>query len=349
MSDAYLTCRGVVKRFGSTEAVHGAELEVIRGDIMALLGPSGCGKTTLLRLIAGFEAPDAGEIVLDGHMLAGPGVFVPPEKRRVALVFQDFALFPHMNVGANVAFGLPRGSDRKSRVAELLTLVGLEGLDSRLPHQLSGGQQQRVALARALASEPALILLDEPFSNLDPSIRARVRDEVRELIHKIGITAVFVTHDQEEALSVAEQVAVMMAGRVMQVGTPTEIYTLPVSKAVGEFVGNANFLRGEVHDAMANFELGRIPVAAGFTGAAEIMVRAESLGVSETGGAPGEIVAVDYFGHDQMIEVRLESGTVVRIRLLAAAQMPLGQHVGVVVKGDVFAFPLTLRPGTTEA
>jgi iron(III) transport system ATP-binding protein len=345
----FLACSGVVKRFGTTEAVNHADLEVTRGEIMALLGPSGCGKTTLLRLIAGFESPDAGEIVLDGRVLAGPGVFVPPEKRRVAMVFQDFALFPHMNVGANVAFGLPKGADRKQRVTELLALVGLEALERRLPHQLSGGQQQRVALARALASEPALILLDEPFSNLDPSIRARVRDEVRELIHQIGITAVFVTHDQEEALSVAEQVAVMMAGRVMQVGTPTEIYTQPVSRDVGEFVGNANFLQGQVIESMVDCELGRIPVDASFTGAADVMVRAESIGISETAGTPGEVVAVDYFGHDQMVDVRLETGTIVQIRLLAARQMPIGQQVGVFVKGEVFAFPARLRAGTTEA
>jgi iron(III) transport system ATP-binding protein len=349
VSEAFLTCRDVIKRFGTTEAVNGADLEVTRGEIMALLGPSGCGKTTLLRLIAGFEAPDAGEIVLDGRTLAGPGVFVPPEKRRVAMVFQDFALFPHMNVGANIAFGLPRGVDKKQRVGELLSLVGLERMESRLPHQLSGGQQQRVALARALAAEPALILLDEPFSNLDPSIRARVRDEVRDLIHEIGITAVFVTHDQEEALSVAEQVAVMMSGRVLQAGTPTGIYTQPVSRDVGEFVGNANFLKGSVRDSVADFELGRMPVDATFTGAADIMIRAESIGISETEGAPGEVVAVNYFGHDQMVDVKLESGTIVQIRLLAAPQMPIGQRVGVFVKGEVFAFPARLRTGTTEA
>jgi iron(III) transport system ATP-binding protein len=316
---------------------------------MALLGPSGCGKTTLLRLIAGFEAPDAGKIILDGRVLAGPGVFVPPERRRVAMVFQDFALFPHMNVGANIAFGLPKGADKKQRIAELLDLVGLAGLQSRFPHQLSGGQQQRVALARALASEPALILLDEPFSNLDPSIRARVRDEVRELIHKIGITAVFVTHDQEEALSVAEQVAVMMAGEVLQVGTPSEIYTQPASRDVGEFVGNANFLRGQAHDSVVECELGTLPVSADFSGPADVMVRAENIGLTEDGGAPGEVVAVDYFGHDQMIDVKLESGTIVQIRLLATPQLPIGQRVDVYVKGDVFAFPARVRSGTTEA
>jgi len=294
-----------------------------------------------LRLIAGFETPDAGEIELEGRLLNAKGTFVPPERRKVAMVFQDFALFPHLNVSANIAFGLPKGADKRKRVDELLTLVGLRGMESRLPHELSGGQQQRVALARALAAEPALILLDEPFSNLDPSIRARVREEVKQLIHSIGITAVFVTHDQEEALSVAEEVAVMMEGRVLQTGTPTDIYMRPLSRAVGEFVGNANFLRGDVKDSVVECELGRLKVAASFEGRADVMIRAESLTVSEEGGTPGEVVNVEYFGHDQMVEVRLESGTLLHIRLLAVPQLPLGQHVGVVVKGDVFAFPST--------
>jgi iron(III) transport system ATP-binding protein len=337
---AFLSCRDLVKRFGITEAVSGADLDVEQGHVLALLGPSGCGKTTLLRLIAGFETPDAGEIELEGRLLNAKGTFVPPERRKVAMVFQDFALFPHLNVSANVAFGLPKGADKRKRVDELLTLVGLRGLEARLPHELSGGQQQRVALARALAPEPALILLDEPFSNLDPSIRARVREEVKQLIHSIGITAVFVTHDQEEALSVAEDVAVMMEGRVVQSGTPTEIYTRPASKAVGGFVGNANFLRGEVTDSIVECELGRLKVDAAFEGLADVMIRAESLGVSEEGGTPGEVVNVEYFGHDQMVEVRLASGTLLQIRLLAAPQLPLGQSVGVVVKGDVFAFPI---------
>jgi iron(III) transport system ATP-binding protein len=225
MSETFLTCRGLYKRFGTTNAVDGVDLNVADGHLLSLVGPSGCGKTTLLRLIAGFETPDAGEIELDGRRLCGPGTFVPPEKRKISLVFQDFALFPHMNVAANISFGLPKEADKKRRVGELLDLVGLQGLESRMPHQLSGGQQQRVALARALAAEPKLILLDEPFSNLDPSVRARVRGEVKQLLQTVGITAIFVTHDQEEALSLAEQVGVMIDGHILQVGTPTEVYT----------------------------------------------------------------------------------------------------------------------------
>ena len=335
----FLSCRGVVKRFGKTTAVAGADLGVTYGEVLALLGPSGCGKTTLLRLIAGFEDPDEGEIELNGRLLSGPGAFVPPDRRHVSLVFQDFALFPHMDAGANVAFGLPGGADRKQRAADLLRLVNLEGYERRMPHELSGGQQQRVALARALAAQPSLILLDEPFSNLDPSIRARVRAEVKQLIHSIGITAVIVTHDQEEALSVADKVAVMIDGKVLQTGTPAEVYSRPVSRAVGEFVGNANFLAGRVEDAVAESELGRLPVTAGFSGPAELMVRAEGLDVSEAEGVPGEVTGVQYYGHDQMVTVRLLSGSSLSIRLLATPRLTLGQRVGVVVRGEVFAFP----------
>ena len=334
-----LRCRELTKSFGWTKALDGFALELQRGQVLALLGPSGCGKTTALRVIAGLEMADAGTIEIGGTLVAGPSVHLPPEKRRVGLVFQDFALFPHLNVAANVAFGLPKGANKRRRVSELLALVGLEGLESRMPHQLSGGQQQRVALARALAAEPALILLDEPFSNLDPSIRARVRSEVKQLIHTIGITAIFVTHDQEEALSLAEQVAVMIDGRILQIGTPTDVYTKPATRAVGEFVGNANFLEGEVSDSRLQFELGNVPVNAGFEGRSDVMIRAESLTISEQGGAQAEVVGVEYYGHDQMVMVRLDSGQILRVRLLAAPQMALGQRVGVLVKGEVFAFP----------
>jgi iron(III) transport system ATP-binding protein len=328
----------VVKRFGTVAAVNGVDLDVQRGQMLALLGPSGCGKTTLLRLIAGFEAPDAGDITLDGRRLNGDGAFVPPEKRRVAMVFQDFALFPHMNVAANIGFGLPKGADRRRRVAELLALVGLEGVETRLPHQLSGGQQQRVALARALASEPALILLDEPFSNLDPAIRARVRSEVRHLIHTVGVTAVFVTHDQEEAMSTAERVAVMIDGRVLQAGTPDEVYAQPVSPVVGEFVGNANFIPVEARGGRVECELGQLGAAADFCGPAEVMIRPEFLTITEE-GTPAMVVGVEYFGHDHVVAVRLPSGALLRVRRLATSRVSSGQRVAVAVTGPVVVFP----------
>jgi len=340
-----LSCRDVSRHFGSVRAVDGLSFDLERGKVLALLGPSGCGKTTALRMIAGFEEPTAGTIAIDGRIVTGPGVHVPPEKRKVGMVFQDFALFPHMQVGANVAYGLPRGTDKKKRTAELLDLVGLTGLEARMPHQLSGGQQQRVALARALAAEPRLILLDEPFSNLDPSIRAHVRGEVKQLIRSIGITAVFVTHDQEEALSLAEEVGVMIAGRLLQIGSPAAIYSEPASREVAEFVGGGNLLPGEVSNGVATCELGRFPVIAAFSGPAEIMLRAEALtlteGISggETAGVAATVEAVEYFGHDQVITVRTGSGAQLKIRVLAAPRVQQGERVGVAIAGSGIAFP----------
>ncbi len=339
MTNEFLSCRGISKRFGQTRAVDGADLAVEQGQIFALLGPSGCGKTTLLRLIGGFETSDTGEIELDGRLLVSPSQFVPPEKRKVAVVFQDFALFPHMNVMKNIAFGLPRGADHRGRVAELLELVGLEELGQRMPHELSGGQQQRVALARALAAEPTLILLDEPFSNLDPSIRQRVRSEVKQLIQSIGITAIFVTHDQEEALSLAEGVAVMMEGRIVQTGSPAEIYTHPVSRAVAEFIGDANFLPGEVADGLVRCELGQLRVQANFEGKADVMIRAEEISLSADHGAVSEVVGVEYYGHDQMATVRAPSGRLLKIRLPAGREATPGERVTIAVQGEVLAFP----------
>ncbi len=338
MSQPILVCRDLVKRFGDTTALRGANLEVTEGSLTALLGPSGCGKTTLLRLIAGFETPNGGEIELRGQTISSVAKNLPPEKRRVAMVFQDFALFPHLDVAANVAFGLPKGADKKTRVRELLSLVQLEGLEARMPHQLSGGQQQRVALARALAPEPDLILMDEPFSNLDPSIREQVRDEVRHLLKSIGITAIIVTHDQEEALSLAGQVAVMIDGQVLQVGTPAEVYGQPINRSVGEFVGDANLLPGSIHDSHVECVLGRFPVSGGVDGPTEVMFRAEALEIAEAGGVPGEVVDLDYYGHDQMVTVRLQSGETLRVRLLAVTGFEIGQQVGVTARSQPLVF-----------
>jgi iron(III) transport system ATP-binding protein len=340
VTQPFLQCRNLAKRFGDVAAVNGVDFEVDEGSLTALLGPSGCGKTTLLRLIAGFETPDAGEIVLRGASIASPARSVPPEKRRVALVFQDFALFPHLDVASNVAFALEKGADKAARVAELLALVRLDGVGGRMPHELSGGQQQRVALARALASNPDLILMDEPFSNLDPSVREEVRGEVRQLLRKVGITAVIVTHDQEEALSLAGEVAVMIDGRILQAGTPAEVYGHPRSRAVGEFVGAANVLPGTARDSKVKCILGSF-AAPEVSGNVDVMFRAESLAISEDGGAPGEVVDVDYYGHDQMVAVQLQTGEVLRLRLLARPAFEIGQPVGVTATGEPFVFPRT--------
>ncbi len=339
MSESFVSCRRVCKRFGSVRAVDDVHFGLERGNLLALLGPSGCGKTTLLRIIAGFENPDDGEIAVAGRVLNSPSCFIRPEKRRVGMVFQDFALFPHLDVGSNIAFGLPKGIDRKARVSQLLQLVGLERLETRMPHELSGGQQQRVSLARALAADPDLLLLDEPFSNLDPSTRYRVRAEVKQLIQSVGITAIFVTHDQEEALSLAERVGIMISGRLLQIGTPAEIYARPVSREIGEFVGGANFLAGHVRGSIVECEMGRLLTEAAFEGPADVMIRAEDIVLSDE-GIEAIIQSIEYFGHDQMLTVRLLSGLIVRVRLSATLHVNGGQRVHLAVAREVVVFPV---------
>jgi len=242
LSEPFLRCRGLTKRFGETLAVDGVDLDVEQGHTYALLGPSGCGKTTLLRMIAGFEHADSGSVELGGRTLSSGSVYLPAERRRIGMVFQDYALFPHLTVEANVMFGITEKTDKRVRASEVLEVVGLGGLGGRMPHELSGGQQQRVALARSLAVRPELVLLDEPFSNLDPAMRVKVRTEVRQIIEWLGITALFVTHDQEEALSIGDRVAVMKAGRIQQVATPGELLRAPASEFVARFLGYQNLL-----------------------------------------------------------------------------------------------------------
>jgi iron(III) transport system ATP-binding protein len=276
---AALRTLSVTRRFGDVIAVDAVDLEVRQGEFMGVLGPSGCGKTTLLRLIAGFEHPDAGGIEIDGRAVAGPRLNVPPERRRVGRVFQESALFPHLDVGGNIGFGLERRG-RAARVDQLVALVGLAGLQRRMPHELSGGQQQRVALARALAPDPALILLDEPFSNLDATLRTQLRGEVREILRAAGATAVFVTHDQAEALEVSDRVAVMRAGRIEQISTPDELYLRPANRFVAGFVGEANLLPGQVRHGEVITAVGRFRAPAGTLadGArAEVLLRPEQL------------------------------------------------------------------------
>ena len=339
-ASAFLDVRAVTRRFGPVVAVDGADLSVEQGHTLALLGPSGCGKTTLLRIIAGFESADAGSVELDGRVLTARSAFVPPEKRRVGLVFQDFALFPHMDVGSNVAFGMPAGIDKRERTEHMLSLVGLAGLARRMPHELSGGQRQRVALARTLAAEPKLVLMDEPFSNLDPGMRARVRAEVRKLVESLGMTTVFVTHDQEEALSIAGRVAVMLNGRIVQAGAPADVYRLPASRAVAEFLGDANIIDGVAREGRIDCELGAVPApsASEHAGAVQVMIRPEDLAVDDA-GRPAAVIESEYYGHDQMITVRLASGTVLRIRDLPGRRLEAGDAVGVTLRGDVVILP----------
>lgn len=337
-----LRCEGLVKRFGTTLAVDEVDLEVPRGSLTALLGPSGCGKTTVLRLVAGLLEPDAGRITIDGRTVTAPGVAVPPERRQVGMVFQDYALFPHLSVARNVAYGLrslPR-AERRERVDEALRLVGMGDLGHRLPTALSGGQQQRVALARALAPRPDLVLLDEPFSNLDAALRASVREEVRAILHAAEQTAVFVTHDQEEALSLADQVVVMRDGRVHQVADPQTLYTRPATRFVAGFVGEADLLDGRrAGRYLVDTPIGRLATAQPLEHEqVTVVVRPESLVLRPDPDGCAEVATIAYFGHDQLVEVTVDGGHRLRARRGPRLDLERGMRVRLQVDGPVIAF-----------
>lgn len=335
-----VVCRGLRRSYGPVAAVDDLDLDVRRGELLAVLGPSGCGKTTLLRLVAGFERPDAGSITVEGTLVAGPGTFLPPERRRVGIVVQDHALFPHLTVAGNVAYGLPRGGGRHDRVVEVLAIVGLDGLGARYPAELSGGQQQRVAIARALAPGPGVVLLDEPFANLDATLRARIRFEVRAILKAAGATAVLVTHDQEEALSLADRVAVVDQGRVVQVGPPDEVYRRPASPFVARFVGDADLLPGTSDGTALTTPLGRLGVDGPNppAGPALAVVRPESVRLSADPDGPATVSLVTYYGHDQLVEVALDGGTVLRARLGAERLFSTGERVRAELDGPVIAY-----------
>jgi iron(III) transport system ATP-binding protein len=309
--------------------VQQVDLDLGRGELVAVLGPSGCGKTTLLRLIAGFESPDAGSIAVGGRELAGPGTFVPPESRRIGIVFQDYALFPHLSVEANVAFGLSRREreERERITRTTLELVGLQHKAGNHPHELSGGERQRVALARALAPAPELILLDEPFSSLDATLRAGLRREVELILRDAGATALLVTHDQEEALSLADRLAVMREGRIVQVGAPQEVYGRPANRWTAGFVGEVNVLSGMARGSGVETELGVFDVGAPASGAVHVAVRPEQLLLRADAGGNAEIVAREFRGHDVLYRLRHEGGRTVLVQLPSLELHEVGARV----------------------
>ena len=346
---APLTLAGISKRYGDLFAVDGLDLEVAPGSICALLGPSGCGKTTTLRLIAGLERPEAGRIALGGRDLNANGSFVPPERRRIGMVFQDYALFPHLDVAGNVGYGLGRSPNR-ARIAEVLELVGLTSEAERSVHELSGGQQQRVALARALAPTPELVLLDEPFSNLDAGLRERLRSEVRQILHDAGVTALFVTHDQAEALSIAETVAVMNEGRLEQVGTPEEIYSRPSSRWVAGFLGEIEVVPGDAAAGRVECELGSLPAEREASGPVDVLVRPESVAIGLAGppdAVEAEVVGRRFYGHDQVVRLRLPSGMVIRSRRFGFPAWHEGDRVRVWIEGPSDVLPRASRGSRT--
>jgi iron(III) transport system ATP-binding protein len=366
-----LAVTGLHKAFGSHPVLTGVDLDVGAGSFTAILGPSGSGKTTLLRLLAGFDQADAGAISIGDRLVDGPGTHVPPERRQIGYVPQEGALFPHLTITANVGFGL-RGRDRRGpRVAELLESVGLAGLGGRYPHQLSGGQQQRVALARALAIRPEVVLLDEPFASLDAHMRASVRADVQQICKAAGTTAILVTHDQDEALSMADSVAVLRDGKIVQYAGPQELYMRPADPELARFVGDANLLDGLLTDVSAETRpagpvtgavagdraaaaiLGRLPVepaaAAGLVpGPVTVLIRPEQLEIAASGAAAdqpgclaGRVVACEYYGHDAVVRIQPDgnaAGQQIIVRTTGGPQLPPGCAVSVRARGAVLAW-----------
>ncbi|MGI9578757.1 MAG: ABC transporter ATP-binding protein [Microthrixaceae bacterium] len=358
-----LEVRALEADYGAEPVLRGVDLDVAEGEVVALLGPSGCGKTTLLRAIAGFVRPTVGTVRLDGRLVAGPGAWIAPEQRNVGLVPQEGALFPHLDVAGNVGFGLA-GVNRRARserVEECLELVGLAGSQKRRPGELSGGQQQRVALARAMAPEPAVVLLDEPFSALDASLRQQVREDVRGVLHAAGATAILVTHDQEEALSFAARVAVMRDGRLAQVADPVTLYRHPADLGVAEFVGESVRIVGTMGPGGVETALGvltfepppqpfdTLEPAVGDTVA--VALRPEQVEITSPGktGVDATVVSSTYFGHDALVRLSVHgvsvqgvsgqgTSTEVLSRIHRARLPEVGSTVGVRVDGAVPAF-----------
>lgn len=328
---------GICKRYGDFAAVDHLSLDVHKGELVCLLGPSGCGKTTTLRIIAGFDLPTSGTIMISGQEVSQ----LPPYQRDTGMVFQSYALFPHMTVADNIAFGLDNigigKTERKQRIQEMLQWVELDHLASRYPRELSGGQQQRVALARALALRPAVLLLDEPFSNLDARLRVRLREELRKLIDQINITTLFVTHDQEEALMLSDRIVVLNAGKVEQIGTPEEIYETPATRFVAEFIGWCTLLEGEVQNGTFTSTAGfSMPVPSAANGPQLLVLRPEYLrpaaASAEVPGFRGVVQSSEYYGSmTRMVLLVCGERLLMEAHFLAGKRPQIGDEIHIQV------------------
>jgi iron(III) transport system ATP-binding protein len=362
--------RGLRAGYAGIDVLEGIDLHVPSGSLAAILGESGSGKTTLLRVLAGFLRPTSGEVLLGDRLVCGPNEFVPPEKRHVGIVPQEGALFPHLDVRGNIAFGLPRGSN--ARVDEVLELVGLTGMGQARPQELSGGQQQRVALARALAPQPQVVLLDEPFTALDAGLRARLRTDVRDVLRQVGTTAILVTHDQEEALSMADIVAVMRDGRLIQTGVPHEIYGSPTDLAVARFVGDVvevpvleELADDRVRCGLGDITVGRTITETDATGIDVVVLRPEQLMVTPVrddghahahahahgdvvgtspDGSIGRVQSTRYHGHDAMVTVLMNDGSEIDVRVTGVAPPRVGDQVVVSVTGAARRYRSAAHP-----
>ncbi|HEY4896201.1 MAG TPA: ABC transporter ATP-binding protein [Solirubrobacteraceae bacterium] len=338
------------KGYGGPPVLQGVDLSVEPGSLTAVLGLSGCGKTTLLRVIAGFERPERGSVTLAGRVLDNGHSYMPIERRSIGYVPQEGALFPHLSVSANVGFGLPRRERSGRAVGDLLDMVGIAALAERFPHELSGGEQQRVALARALARRPDALLLDEPFSSLDASLRTRVREEVHALLREQGVTTVLVTHDQEEALSLADDVAVLRDGRIVQQGAPVELYERPADEHLARFLGAVNLVDAHIAEGSAKTRLGALELRPGHSappGPGVVMIRPEQLAVRRADaagdgedGLGGTVEQCRYYGHDALLEIRPRepgAGELLLARVAGAQALPAGTAVTVAARGPVTA------------
>jgi len=316
-------------------AIRDISLSVNQGEILCLLGPSGCGKTTTLRAVAGFEKVMVGEISLNGHLVSSSTLHWPPEKRRVGMVFQDYALFPHLCVVDNIGFGLNQWEDtsRKAQIHMMIELVGLGGLERRYPHELSGGQQQRVALARALAPNPVMLLMDEPFSNLDPDMTVKMRKELYQLLRQTKTTSILVTHDHDEAFAMADHVAVLHEGQLVQCDTPETIYHLPSCPFVAEFVGQADFIPGNIQNGKVETELGAFTNQGRYEGSTNVLVmlRPDDLQITQVGAGNARIESRQFRGSENLYGIRLASGRLVHCSASSTEIYDVDSPVGLAI------------------